>query len=96
MCVCVCVCVHSQSALSVMGCMFGEVQKYNVLEHQGLLDSMIVCVMMCCQTKLYAYNSILLTFATGLQGQSHVVFLDCLVLLICPYYITLHLGVQQG
>ncbi len=35
-------------------------------------------------------------FSTGLQGQSHVVFLERLVLLICPCYITLHLEVQQG
>ncbi len=52
--------------------------------------------MMRIRTKLCACDSILLTFPIGLQGQSQAVFLDCLVLLICPYYITLHLGVQQG
>ena len=68
--------------------------KHSALEHQGLLDSMSVCVMMCCRTKLCACDSTFLKFPVGLQGQSQVIFRDCLVLLIV--HITLHYTLEYS
>lgn len=42
--------------------------KDNVLEQHGLLDSMSVRAMMTCHMKLYAYDSILVTFPSGCAG----------------------------